>query len=256
MSPESMGCAVSRGRWALSAFVLCGATAAWAVVGGGPDDGPLSRSAVMVLSARGAVCSAIVIAPDAVLTAGHCASGGGDYRVNVRGQDGAPVLLEPAAIAVHPGYDKGAVAGRRRSIDLALVRLRESLPAHVTTIALSTGMPRAGAAIVLGGYGVAREGDGRSTGTFRTARLTAVEPYGPGKILLWASASGGGAGACQGDSGGPMAESDGAVAAVTSWASGAAKAGCGAMSQGVLVAPQREWIDRTLAGWGRSATWR
>ena len=53
-----------------------------------------------------------------------------------------------------------------------------------------------------------------------------------------------------------MAEPDGTVAAVTSWAKGDGRAACGAMTQGVLVAPQRAWIDATLARWGRTASWR
>ena len=53
-----------------------------------------------------------------------------------------------------------------------------------------------------------------------------------------------------------MAAADGTIAAVSTWATGRSKAGCGEMSQGVLVAPQRAWIDKTLAGWGRSAAWR
>ncbi len=243
------------------------ATPARAVVGGVAESGTLSRATVMVLNSRGGMCSGIVVAPDAVLTAAHCASGAGQYRIHFRAQDGAPVLLDPAAVAVHPGYDAGAVAGRRRSIDLALVRLAAPLPAPFAPAGLSGAPPAKGAAVTLGGYGLLQEGDFGSTGTFRTAALTAVEPYGRSAILLWAS-SPRGAGACEGDSGGPMAGPDDAVAAVTSWAAGpartagparaagSAKNRCGGMSQGVLVSPQRGWIDRTLAGWGRSAAWR
>jgi hypothetical protein len=30
---------------------------------------------------------------------------------------------------------------------------------------------------------------------------------------------------------------------------------CGALTQGILLGPQRAWIDRTLAAWGRAARW-
>ncbi len=46
---------------------------------------------------------------------------------------------------------------------------------------------------------------------------------------------------------------------MTTWASGSGrgsdKSACGGVSQGVLVGPQRAWIDRTLAGWGAAPRW-
>lgn len=226
---------------------------AHAIVGGQAETGPLARTTLMVLSSRGGVCSGLVVAPDAVLTAAHCVTAASDYRVHYKGPDGAAVLLEPAALSVHPGYDRGAVAGRRRSIDLALVRLANPLPfASAELAGVAEGR---GSAVTVAGYGVAREGDGRSTGTFRSVDLAIVEPYGRSTILLWAKGPAG-AGACEGDSGGPIASPDGAVVAITSWASGAGRRGCGDVSQGVLVGPQRGWIDGILAGWGRSAAWR
>jgi hypothetical protein len=44
---------------------------------------------------------------------------------------------------------------------------------------------------------------------------------------------------------------DGSVVAVTTWAEGHGKSRCGARTQGVLVDPQRAWIDATLEGWRR-----
>ena len=223
-----------------------------AVVGGADDAGPLSRRTVMVLGSQGGVCTGIVVAPDAVLTAAHCATAP-ESRIHYRDADGQPVLLQPRARVLHPGYDRGAVAARRRSIDLSLMRLDQPLPARFEVAALQGAGPRAGARLVLGGYGVARPGDARSTGTFRTASLPVVEPHGPSRILVWLQ--GAGSGACTGDSGGPIADEAGIVAVAT-WATGPGSKGCGALSQGVLVGPQRDWIDRTLGGWGRQAVWR
>ncbi|WP_407942775.1 trypsin-like serine protease [Methylobacterium ajmalii] len=231
------------------------ATPARAVVGGlDAPDAALARSSVMVLSSRGGVCTGIVLARDVVLTAAHCAAPGVEHRVHFRDEAGAPVLLGVAARAVHPGYDAGAIAGRRRSIDLALLRTETALPARFVPAVLAEAPAAAGTPLTLGGYGVARPGDHRSTGTFRTATLPVVEPYGPSRILVWlkgATASG----ACEGDSGGPVAGAGGGVLAVTTWASGAGKAPCGGVSQGVLVGPQRAWIDRTTAAWGTPARW-
>ncbi len=258
MSPKFSNSGRRLRRVAALAAGLLGAAAgqpALAVVGGTESSGPLARSAVMVLNSRGGVCSGVVVAQDVVLTAAHCVAGTAEFRVHWRGDDGQPVLIIPAARVVHPLFVLNSVAERRRSIDLALLRTPTDLPGRFGPIALSSAVPQKGAPVTLGGYGVAREGDARSTGTFRVADLAVVEPYGRSTILLWASGARG-TGGCEGDSGGPMADLVGAVAAVTSWAAGEAKRGCGTMSQGVLVAPQRNWIDRTLAGWGRAAEWR
>jgi hypothetical protein len=259
------------------AVLACAAQPAGAIVGGS-EGGPLAGATLMVLSDRGGVCTGIVLERDVVLTAGHCVSGVGQVRIHWR-TVGEPVLREPAAIVPHPGFNEQAVAQRKPSIDLALIRLKEPLPDSFAAANLLSGtQPRAGQPIVVGGYGVAREGDARSTGTFRSATLAVTEPYGPGKLVLWASnAAPGGTssdaargassdiargassdiarGACTGDSGGVLARSDDAIAAVTTWASGSGKAKCGNVTQGILVAPQRSWIDVTLKSWGRRANW-
>ncbi len=256
MSPKVSESRRRLGRLAAAAaLVTASLQPADAIVGGAESSGPLARSAIMVLNSRGGVCTGVVIARDVVLTAAHCVAGQGEFRIHWRGEDGQPVLIPPAARALHPLFVSTSIAERRRSIDLALLRTPTDLPGRFGPIALSAGAPGKGEAVTLGGYGVAREGDARSTGTFRTAALAVVEPYGRSSILLWASGQRG-TGACEGDSGGPMLDGSGFVTAVTSWAAGDGRRGCGGMSQGVLLGPQKGWIDRTLAGWGRAAEWR
>lgn len=221
---------------------------AFAVTGGRevPEDG----ASVMVLSSKGGVCTGVVVAQDAVLTAGHCAPAGAELRVHFR--DGAePVLVEVAARAVNPGYDSGAVVGRRRSIDLAVLRVARPLPARFRPAMLGGAALHAGDVVVLSGYGATAEGGARSTGTLREVSLPVVEPYGPSRILVWLKPASGSGGACQGDSGGPIA-SAGAVVAVSAWSGGA----CGGLTQGVLLGPQRPWIDATLAAWGSAVRWQ
>ena len=229
------------------------ATGAQAIVGGREEKGPLARQSVMVLSSNGGVCSAVVVARDVVLTAAHCVTGAAEHRVHFRDETGEPVLIVPAAKAVHPGYDAKAIENRRRSIDLALVRIPEKLPERFEKATLAGGRPVKGETVTVGGYGLSREGDPKTTGTFRIASLAAIEPYGPSKILLWLQ-GGGGVGACQGDSGGPQA-SGGYVVAITSWSSGTKGQGCGGLTQGILLGPQRPWLDRILESWDRAARW-
>ncbi|GAB6841469.1 hypothetical protein HNR00_000703 [Methylorubrum rhodinum] len=235
-------------RCALAALAFLASPAAAIVGGSEGGDLPGGRSAVMVLTAGGGVCTGIVVAPDAVLTAGHCVAGIAQNRVHYRDEAGQPVLAEVASRQLHPAYDGDAIRGRTRSIDLALLRTRAALPARFEPAALSPAMPRAGAALTLAGYGAARGNDRRSIGRYRGATLSVVEPYGPSRILLWLQAPR--AGGCNGDSGGPVLDG-GAVVAVAAWV----KDACGGLTQAILLGPQRDWIDRTLAAWGASARW-
>ncbi|MXQ13835.1 trypsin-like serine protease [Microvirga makkahensis] len=235
------------------AFALSlAASGAKAIVGGAEDQGPLARQSVMVLSSNGGVCSAVVVARDVVLTAAHCVTGADEHRVHFRDEAGEPVLIPPAAKAVHPSYNAKAIETRQRSIDLALVRIPQPLPERFERAQLTPAKPPKGETVTIGGYGVAQEGDGKSSGTFRTADLRAIEPFGSSQLLVWLE--GVVTGACQGDSGGPVMQG-GNVFAITTWAKGAGRSSCGRISQGILLGPQKEWIDRTLRTWNRAASW-
>ncbi|KNY21953.1 S1 family peptidase [Methylobacterium sp. ARG-1] len=230
----------------LAAALSLAGRPAGAIVGGA--EAP-AGGAVMVLSSNGGVCTGLVLAPDTVLTAGHCVAAGREHRVHFRDDAGAPVLVEVSGRAIHPGYDAGAASGRRKSIDLALLHTATPLPPRFAAVTLSAAPLRAGERLTLAGYGAARAGDPRSTGTYRSVGLPVIEPYGPSRILVWLK--GDAAGGCQGDSGGPITGPDGAVLALAAWIGGT----CGGLTQGVLVGPQRGWIDRVLDGWGRGARW-
>jgi hypothetical protein len=232
---------------------LLSGTGARAIVGGAEDQGPVSRRTVMVLGSNGGVCTAVVVAYDVVLTAAHCVTGAAEHRVHFRDEAGEPVLIVPSARAVHPGYDAKAIENRRRSVDLALLRVPERLPDRFERATLANAKPAKDASVAVGGYGLSQENAPKTTGTFRSASLKVIEPYGPSKILLWLQGTGP-MGACQGDSGGPMTSGD-AVVAITSWSSPAKGRSCGGITQGILVGPQQNWIDQTLRGWGRAAQW-
>ena len=47
-----------------------------------------------------------------------------------------------------------------------------------------------------------------------------------------------------------MFDADGRVVAVVAWTNGAGGRGCGAITQGPLLAPARGWIATIRANWG------
>ena len=215
----------------------------------------LATQAVMVLGSKGSFCSAVILSRTVLLTAAHCVTGSPDYRVHWRDRDGQPVLHEPKAIAIHPGYAKGAEKNRKRSIDLAMIQLKEPLPETFRAVTLASTSPRQGDALIVAGYGLSTEQDPRTGGVFRAARLQVIEPFGPSSILLWLTdpttgRTQAGSGACTGDSGGPILDQAGSLVAITVYAEGVGKAQCGALTQGLLIAPQRGFIEATLKRWG------
>lgn len=243
-------------------LVMTAASPAAAIIKGEENNGPMKSRTVMVLSEGGGVCSGIVVAQDVILTAGHCVAGGRNVMVHYRDLSGDPRMFPTAEVAKHGGFNADAIKDRKPSIDLALIRMEEPLPKGFLPAALSAAsLPRAGTPVSAYGWGSSKEGDATTTGTFRMADLVTVEPYGPGKLLLWAAdpigmAKRPGAGVCQGDSGGPITKSDGAVIAVSTWSNGSGNSKCGLYTQGMLLAPQRGFIDGTLKRWNRTADWR
>lgn len=239
---------------ALIAGAAFGASPAAALNGGAPDPAG-EGNAVMILNEGGGFCTALALDQRTLITAGHCLAGGRDLRIYWRGENGDPVIKGASAVSVHPNFVRDAVQRRQRSIDLGLVRLAEPLPSSFGSISLSSASRvDAGAPIIAQGYGPTSRNDPKSAGVMRRATLTAIEPYGPSNILLWAQSST--AGICPGDSGGAMFDAGGDLIAVIAWGGTAGSSGCGGPAQGVLVAPQRAWINRVLASWGAGANWR
>jgi hypothetical protein len=239
-----------------SAALALAVATSWpaAAIVGGSEGGPGEASAVMVLNDRGGICTGVVVARDVVLTAAHCVPPGPQVRVHWR-EGGQPVLQEVAGVARHPEYRADAVAQRARSIDLALVRTSQPLPSRFSPATLAAATAQSEAALTAAGFGLAAEGDARTAGTWRSAALPLTQPYGPSRVLYWLGGAAG-TGACQGDSGGPVFDGAQRVTGVISWTTGAQGRKCGNLTQAVMLAPQRGWIDQTLARWGGSASWR
>lgn len=229
--------------------VLALATPARAIVGGGPADPALTAETAMIVSTRGATCTGVVLGPNVLLTAAHCVQPAADYAVVVF-EGGAPRLIPVNRIALHPSFDPNSFATRRPTPDLALVRLSEALPAAFRPAALTTEMalPPKRTAFTVAGYGVTRDGDGKSAGTLRTVSLPSIGTTGGIMVRL---SDGAAKGACTGDSGGPVLI-EGVVAGIIGWSTAAGGArGCGGVTGATLIGPQRAWIDATLRGIGR-----
>jgi secreted trypsin-like serine protease len=231
---------------AFAATFLAASGAALAVVNGEPDPS-LARHAVMVLDDHGHMCTGAVIAPKSILTAAHCVTDGTDWRIFWRSPDDQPVFTKPYSVRVHPGYVRNTHDTQSRSIDLAIVTLEEPLPAPFAPIGLSDVTAVApGDSISVAGFGFSEEKNRKTLGTMRRADLSVIEPFGHSSILVWLSdPSANGAGGCQGDSGGPLLY-QGSLIAITFVTTGIGKRNCGVLTQGTLIAPQRDWILKTM----------
>jgi hypothetical protein len=239
---------------AVTAALLAARPAA-ALVGPTEEGNSFASHLVTVLNRgvdRAGFCTGVVLAPRVVLTAAHCVVSIENMRVYYRGPGGEPVLREIAATAIHPLFRADAPAQRVVSIDLALIETRAPLDERFSPAPLDhKGVATIGEALKIFGYGVASEGDGKTAGALRVAKLAVRAPQ--SSILLWAEdPDHSGAGACTGDSGGPIVSAEsGQVLAITAWSAGAGHGRrCGALTQGPLVAPQAAWIDDVLKRWG------
>jgi len=199
-------------------------------------------------------CTASVIAPNVALTAAHCVSNLSDTRVFFRGGHSQLVLFDVASIAVHPEFRPKIGRKHLISIDLALLRLAEPLPATFKPIELTDSGPVAtGQPFRVAGFGRADESVSGTSGVLRAGILVASGPKSP--VLIWLTdPDGAGLGGCTGDSGAPvLAINQPALVAVAIRAKGNDGHSCGAMTEAVLIGPQMPWLRKTLQAWG--ATW-
>ena len=229
-----------------ASLLLTLAAPARAIIGGQEAGADLGTHVVMLSSDRGSFCSAAVIAPDLLLTAGHCVRAGANYRLLTYAQ-GRPVLSELGAIAVHPGFDESAYEGRKFIVDLALVRLKAPLVGYAALpLAAEAGV--AGQTYRIAGFGVSAQGAGRTGGVLREAMLMGVAPV--SKIQLRLKAAAGVAGSCQGDSGGPVLH-DGVLIGILASAVGPGQShGCGGATGVALVGAALPWIRATATRLG------
>lgn len=240
-----------------AALLVC--TPAYAIVGGATSSvGGFGRSVVTIVGSGGTFCTGSLIAPDLVLTAGHCVQPGAVYKILEYGPDKQPLLRDTRNVGFHPAFDMKAINAHRASADVALLQL-EAPPRDKKPSLL--GAPKAplaaGNHFTIAGVGVAVRGDGKTGGTIRVADLVATGQPGSLQIRLVDPAGQGakpGLGACTGDSGGPLFEDQNGIATIVgviSWSTGPnGSAGCGGLTGVTPLTLYRDWIVQTARKWG------
>jgi secreted trypsin-like serine protease len=234
-------------RFAIAALACLLASPAVAIVGNAPAAILGGRHAVMIVGSRGTFCTGAAIARDLVLTAAHCVLPGADYKLVEFDAARQPKLLDVRTIARHPNFNLQTLLGHRATADVALLKLAAPLPQGILPASLGNAAraPSPGDRYAITGYGVAVQGDGKSSGELRSASLAATGKPGNLQIRLVDPATGGaraGLGACTGDSGAPVYDGS-ALIGVVSWSTGPnMTAGCGGITGVTPLTLYRGWI--------------
>ena len=208
------------------------------------------------------LCTAVLVAPDQLLTAAHCLDRSGtapgpeiwapqQLVVSLSGTDGTALrqpYLPVAAVAVDPNFRHHPLGyGDLGSIRLASPLTGPGAPAPVPVILDPLDLPAAlgPGRVEIAGYG--RREDG-GTGQLRLATAD-IRDVGPTELL----AGGSGHDACDGDSGGPgLTPGNRSLVAVISRG---AQLGCGAGSQLALVAASTCWLTGAAAAATAASPW-
>jgi hypothetical protein len=229
-----------------------------AIVGGGATGlDPIGRSVVTIIGSHGTVCTGSLIAPNIVLTAGHCIAPQTSYRV-IDYTTQPPRLLTAQKVERHPQFNMQTMLAHRATADVALLLLPSAVPSKEPALLGTPRIPVApGARFTIAGVGVTVSGGDDGVGTIRAATLVATGQPGQLQIRLVDPVTNNtrnGLGACTGDSGAPVFENQddrAVIIGVVSWSTGAHNsAGCGGLTGVTPLTLYRDWILQTMRGWG------
>ena len=241
---------------ALLCLMLC--APALALTGNAPPAaGFAARPIVMIVDARGDLCTGTALTQDLVLTAAHCVTAPVGYQVKAY-QTGQPIKV--TSILRHPRFDAASYAASRATADLAVLKLAIPLPDIVVPATLAP--PRrvaAGETLTIAGFGVTLAGTARGLGIPRMAALTVTGKPGSLQIRLIDGMARGqrigrtpGLGGCTGDSGAPVFDGQSAsVIGVVSWSTAPGdEEGCGGLTGVTPLILYRDWINETARKFG------
>ncbi|XP_062127441.1 uncharacterized protein LOC133839840 [Drosophila sulfurigaster albostrigata] len=214
----------------------------------------ISKMPYLVQVHRGsdALCGGSLIETNWVLTAGHCVHGysASDFYVvagtsTLNGTDGVSSSVSYAAVA--PKFTT-----KKMNMDAALLKLDTALSGtNVATISMATHRPKAGASLLIGGWGATKEG-GSAVKHLRSTRVTVVKQSkckkdykGSSAITKYMFCAGGNhKDTCSGDSGGSVVKNK-KLFGITSFGLGCARANYPGVYTN--VAAIRSWVNTTIA---------
>ena len=219
------------------------------------DPNGLRRSVVLIESSNGELCSGAVIGPDLILTAAHCVLQRAAYRVVTVDRRFRKRSIRAVAAALHPSFIPGTTPRTQPGIDLAILKLGESLGPDFAPLdpARSYGLSE-GEMVDLAGFGLSAEAAKGSARVLRATRLVSLGTLqAANRVVVVADqrrlAETTGAGACRGDSGGPIVRNGPGgyqLLGIVSWSSGALHSrtptACGGLTAVTPVSEHGDWI--------------
>jgi secreted trypsin-like serine protease len=233
-----------------------------AIVGGRDAAAGAYPSVVEVHLGKSFLCTGTLVAPDWVMTAGHCGSITGSAVAT-------PVSFPPALIDVYIGSNRAGQGEQvpvaeaivspdyiaTQGYDITLVRLSRA-SSHAPTLVAGAGETSSwapGALETIAGWGATSEG-GDTPDTLQVAQVPVTtdaycaDAYDEfeARTMLCAGYPQGGVDTCQGDSGGPLFGTTAAgvrrLVGATSWGEGCARPGKPGVYARVADATLREWV--------------
>lgn len=238
---------------------LLGTGEAEAVMRGEParDPNGTRRSTVLIETPEG-ICTGAIVGPDLVLTAAHCVSARGRYRVRYLDRSFRRQNVAVTRTAAHPGFDPNHGFA---SDDVGLIQVARPFGADIRPASLPSGSwgvgwfagGGAGEELLIAGFGSTERSRARD-GVLREALMRTASPSVPGRGFagLTGEDSHHRPGMCVGDSGGPVYRRTGRGFLVIGVLKGGTTDPGRECTSSPVYVPLRDyvgWIRQTAAGW-------